>query len=147
MRFGIPAYRLPRAYLAREIDRIAAMGMTFRLDHKIENLLAEQQAGKFDAVFIAIGAGVAKHVDIPARDAARVLATATLKWLSAIKEIVGPHLLVEKMALDEAGHPQPTGEYAVLEADTVVLALGQVVASSGADNICPGCEAPSDRRA
>ncbi len=30
-------------------------------------------AGKFDAVFVAIGAHVSKHVEIPARDAGRVL--------------------------------------------------------------------------
>ena len=36
-------------------------------------MLAERDAGGFDAVFVAIGAHVGKHVDIPARDAVRVL--------------------------------------------------------------------------
>ena len=43
------------------------------LNHKVTDLLAERDAGKFDAVFVAIGAHVGKHVDIPARDAVRVL--------------------------------------------------------------------------
>ena len=73
MHFGIPAYRLPRAELMREIARIEAMGIRIVTNHKVTDLLAEQQAGKFDAVFLAIGAGVSRHVDIPARDAARVL--------------------------------------------------------------------------
>ena len=34
-------------------------------------------------------------------------------------------LVVEKMELDETGFPQPTGELEELEADSVVLALGQ----------------------
>ena len=36
-------------------------------------------------------------------------------------------LTVEKMALDEKGFPQPTGEFETLEADSLVLALGQDV--------------------
>ena len=48
-----------------------------------------------------------------------------IKWLTTIKEIVGPTLTVERMALDDKGRPQPTGEFETLEADAVVLALGQ----------------------
>src|SRR5262249_4899071 len=48
-----------------------------------------------------------------------------IKWLTTIKEIVGPTLTVERMALDDKGRPQPTGELETLEADAVVLALGQ----------------------
>lgn len=72
LHFGIPAYRLPRADLMREIARIEAFGVKIVLNHKVEDLLAEQAAGGFDAVFIAIGAQKAHHVEIPARDAARV---------------------------------------------------------------------------
>ena len=50
---------------------------------------------------------------------------ASIKWLTSIKEIVGPSLTVERMTLDENGRPQPTGEIETLEADAVVLALGQ----------------------
>lgn len=78
MHFGIPAYRLPRADLMREIARIEAMGVHIVLNHKVEDLRTEKTAGNFDAVFIAIGAGVAQHVDIPARDAARVLDAVSL---------------------------------------------------------------------
>ena len=78
MHFGIPAYRLPRAELMREVARIEAMGVRFSLNHKVEDLLAEKADGRFDAVFIAIGAGAGKHVDIPARDAVRVLDAVTL---------------------------------------------------------------------
>ncbi|MFQ5566091.1 MAG: NAD(P)-binding protein [Paracoccaceae bacterium] len=78
MHFGIPAYRLPRAVLMAEADRIAAMGVRIVTDHKVTDLKAEQQAGSFDAVLIAIGAGIGKHVDIPARDAVRVLDAVSL---------------------------------------------------------------------
>jgi NADPH-dependent glutamate synthase beta subunit-like oxidoreductase len=73
MHFGIPAYRLPRADLMTEIRRIESMGVKITLNHKVEDLLAEQTEGSFDAVFIAIGAQIGKRIDIPARDASHVL--------------------------------------------------------------------------
>lgn len=193
LHFGIPAYRLPRADLMREIARIEAMGVRIVLHHKVANVLAERDAGGFDAVFVAIGAHVAKHVNIPARDAGRILDAVTLlrdvetgetpllgrrvivygggntamdaartvrrlgaeealivyrrdrehmpahafeadealaegvkiKWLTGISAIDGTDLTVEKMRLDEHGRPEPTGEFETLQADSVVLALGQ----------------------
>ncbi|HET7879969.1 MAG TPA: NAD(P)-binding protein [Acetobacteraceae bacterium] len=73
LHFGIPAYRLPRAGLLAEIGRIERMGVRIVLNHKVSDLLAEKDTGRFDAVFVAIGAHVGKHADIPARDAVQVL--------------------------------------------------------------------------
>ena len=78
LHFGIPAYRLPRADLMKEVRRIEAMGVKIILDHKVEDLLAEQAEGRFDAVFVAIGAQIGKRIDVPARDAARVVDAITL---------------------------------------------------------------------
>ena len=193
MHFGIPAYRLPRAELMQEVRRIEAMGVAIVLDHRVEDLLAEKEAGGFDAAFVAIGAHLSKRVDIPARDAARVLDAVSflrgvdqgepprlgrrvvvygggntamdvartakrlgaeealivyhrdrahmpahafeadealeegvkIKWLTSIREIVGPTLAVEAMELDAEGRPRPTGRVETLSADAVVLALGQ----------------------
>ena len=193
MHFGIPAYRLPREELMKEVRQIEAMGVRLVLNHKVEDVLAEKAEGEFSAVFIAVGAGVGKHVDIPARDAARVLDAVSLlhnvatgevprlgrrvvvygggntamdaartvkrlgaeealivyrrdrehmpahafeadeaieegikiKWLTTIKEVVGTDLTVEMMELGADGRPQPTGRFETLEADAVVLAVGQ----------------------
>jgi NADPH-dependent glutamate synthase beta subunit-like oxidoreductase len=48
-----------------------------------------------------------------------------IRWLTTIKEIVGDTLTVERMTIDDKGRPQPTGELETLQADAVVLALGQ----------------------
>src|SRR5213078_783690 len=48
-----------------------------------------------------------------------------MKWLSTIKHADGGKVMLEKMELDETGFPQPTGELEELEADSLVLALGQ----------------------
>jgi NADPH-dependent glutamate synthase beta subunit-like oxidoreductase len=73
MRYGIPAYRLPRDILDGEIARIEEMGVRILSGHYVEDLLAERQEGGFDAVFAAVGAHLARHVDIPARDAGRIV--------------------------------------------------------------------------
>ncbi|MGB0681986.1 MAG: NAD(P)-binding protein [Magnetovibrionaceae bacterium] len=48
-------------------------------------------------------------------------------WLRTIRHIDETNFTVEKMELDENGRPQPTGEFETLEADSLVLALGQDV--------------------
>lgn len=49
----------------------------------------------------------------------------SMKWLSTISEAERGTIRIEKMKLDESGYPQPTGEYETIEADSLVLALGQ----------------------
>jgi len=195
MRFGIPQYRLPRQVLDAEVQRIVDMGVRIEYGVKVSNVLESQKQGGFDAVFLAVGAHIAKRAYIPAGDSAKVLdAVAVLrsmegedkpmlgrkvvvygggntaidvartakrlgateaiivyrrnrekmpahdfeveealqegvliKWLSTIKQAGESSITVEKMALDEKGFPQPTGEFETLEADSVVLALGQDV--------------------
>jgi NADPH-dependent glutamate synthase beta subunit-like oxidoreductase len=62
-----------------------------------------------------------------------------MKWLSTIKHADQGKLVLEKMELDETGFPQPTGETEELEADSLVLALGQEADLSLLDGV-PGLE-------
>ncbi|WP_088279419.1 NAD(P)-binding protein [Ideonella sp. A 288] len=62
-----------------------------------------------------------------------------VKWLSTIKQANEDQLTIEKMTLDEKGNPQPTGEFETLQADSLVLALGQDVDLSLLDGV-PGLE-------
>jgi len=73
MRYGIPAYRLPRDVLDAELRRIEALGVRIVGGHRVEDLAAERREGGFDAVFVAVGAHLSKRVDIPARDAGRII--------------------------------------------------------------------------
>ena len=193
MHFGIPKYRLPREVLDGEIERIRRIGVEIVLNHKVADLVTERIAGRFDAVFLAVGAHLSKRQEIPARDAGKVYdalhflkeveaggepprigrrvaiygggntamdaaRTAArlgaepliiyrrtrdqmpahdfeadeaieegvkIHWLRTIKEIDGTTLHVEVMQLDENRYPVPTGEIETLEADSVILALGQ----------------------
>jgi len=211
MHFGIPAYRLPREDLDKEIKRIQDMGVNIVLNHKVDDLLAEKQAGNFDAVFVAVGAHLSKRVDIPARDASKILdAVSFLKgvetgeqpkigrrvavygggntamdaarvaqrlgaseatviyrrtreqmpahafeadeaeeegvkmnWLRTIKEMGEGKITVEVMAIGEDGTLRPTGEVETLEADTLILALGQDT-DTGFMQQVPGIEFKDD---
>jgi NADPH-dependent glutamate synthase beta subunit-like oxidoreductase len=73
MRYGIPSYRLPRAVLDAEVERIGRLGVRITTGHRVQDLEAERREGGFDAVFVAVGAHLSKRVDIPARDAGRIV--------------------------------------------------------------------------
>jgi formate dehydrogenase beta subunit len=73
MHYGIPQYRLPRDGLMQEIARIQAMGVTIVSNYRVNDVLAEKDAGRFDAVFLAIGAQVGNHLDIPAMDGGKMI--------------------------------------------------------------------------
>ncbi len=193
MRYGIPAYRLPRTVLEAEITRILALGVDVELNHTVHDIESERRQGRFDAVFVAVGAQLGRRVDIPAGDSSRVLDAVsllhrvadgdqpllgrrvavygggdtaldaartarrlgatdatiiyrrnrgrmpadhgeleealgegvTMRWLSTVSSFEDGRLVLEKMRLNQEGFPEPTGELEELDADSLVLALGQ----------------------
>ncbi|MCA1982631.1 NAD(P)-binding protein [Nocardioides nematodiphilus] len=78
MRFGIPAYRLPRDVLDREVARIVALGVRLELDTKVDDLDAALRRDGFDAAFLAVGAQVGRRAHLPAGSAAHVLEAITM---------------------------------------------------------------------
>jgi len=206
MRFGIPKYRLPRDVIDGEVDRIMELGVTLKLNTRVEDIPSSMRDGGFDACFVAIGAHLAKRVDIPTPDATRILDAVSflrsmetdaeppklgrrvviygggntavdvartakrlgadeavivyrrtreqmpahdfeidealeegvvVNWLHTIKEGDESGFKIERMELDDKGWPQPTGEFETIEADTLVLALGQNVDTAILKNL-PG---------
>jgi 2-oxoacid:acceptor oxidoreductase delta subunit (pyruvate/2-ketoisovalerate family) len=77
MRYGIPAYRLPRDVLDAEIARVVDMGVEVMLNYNVEDIEVERERGHFDAVFLAVGAQLGKRVNIPAGDSAKILDAVT----------------------------------------------------------------------
>ena len=193
MRYGIPEYRLPRDVLDAEVSRLVDLGVRIVTDYKVVDLLADQAEGGFDAVFVAIGAHLSRRVDIPGRDASRIVDAVsflrgvasgerpvigrkvavygggntamdaarvarrlgaeesiiiyrrteeqmpahaeekegalsegvTMNWLRTISSVDEEELTVEIMELDSDGRATGTGRFEKLQADTVILALGQ----------------------
>ena len=60
------------------------------LDTKVEDVMEAKEKGGFDAVFMAIGAHVGKHVDIPARDSGRILDA--VSYLASVEKGEAPKL-------------------------------------------------------
>jgi 2-oxoacid:acceptor oxidoreductase delta subunit (pyruvate/2-ketoisovalerate family) len=193
MRYGIPAYRLPRDVLDAEIGRIIGMGIRLELGVPVTDARRAMRDGGFDAAFLAVGAQVGKRAYIPAGDSAKIIDAISylhqaadeqppllgrrvavygggdtamdaartarrlgaadsvivyrrtrermpahdieveeasaegvrMMWLSTITRASEGKLVIEKMELDDTGFPRPTGEFTELDADAVVLALGQ----------------------
>ncbi|MFO0829836.1 MAG: NAD(P)-binding protein [Phycisphaerales bacterium] len=96
MRFGIPKYRLPREILDAEIKRIEDMGVKIVLNSKVSDLAATMKQGAYDAVFLAVGAHLAKRAYLPAGDASRILdALSLLRGLeSGEQPLLGRRVLV-----------------------------------------------------
>ena len=76
MRFGIPSYRLPRGILDAEIRRIEEMGVSLEYNAKVENV--EDELGKWDAIFLAVGAHIGRRTDIPAGESAKIVDAVSL---------------------------------------------------------------------
>jgi len=66
LRYGIPAYRLPRRVLDREISAVLALGIDFR-PHRIlgrDFTFAQLKQDGFEAIFLGVGAGRSRPVDL-----------------------------------------------------------------------------------
>ncbi len=211
MNFGIPAYRLPRAELMKEVRRIEDTGVKIHLNRKVENLLEDMKSGGFAAVFVAVGAHLIQKIDLIPGDAAKVYdavgflrqaasgdapkigrrvaiygggntamdAARTaqrlgaeetmiiyrrtrdhmpahtfevdealqegvkINWLRTIKDIEPGKITVEVMTLDGDGRPVPTGEVETIEADSLIMAVGQNTDTAFLKKV-PGIEFKAD---
>ena len=101
MRYGIPAYRLPRAVLDAEIERIFALGVEWIANHRVDDVLAEREQGRFNAVYLAVGAQLGRRIDVPAGDSARIVDALSL--LRSVEED-RPVLLGRRVAVYGGGN-------------------------------------------
>ncbi len=103
MRYGIPKYRLPREVLDAELARIAALGVQFQLGRNVSDVISEQLEGRFDAVFLAVGARLGSRTNIPAGSAAKIIdALSLLRDME--DDAAGPPLLGRRVAVYGGGN-------------------------------------------
>ncbi len=97
MRWGIPAYRLPKEILSREIDAIVRMGIDIECNVKVGvNIPFDQLVHEYDAVFLGLGAQVGSDMGIPGEEAKNVLTGVSfLKLINSGKKLdVGRNVVV-----------------------------------------------------
>ena len=79
LRYGIPAYRLPRERLDEDINAILAVGgIEVRLETKVDTQTMAELQNEFDAVYVAIGAQKGKGLRIDGAKAEGVISAVDL---------------------------------------------------------------------
>ncbi|MCQ2416396.1 MAG: FAD-dependent oxidoreductase [Oscillospiraceae bacterium] len=69
LRYGIPAYRLPKDVLDREIAEIAQLGVEMKQNVRLgKDVTLEQLRGEYDAVILATGAWSSMNMRVPGED-------------------------------------------------------------------------------
>lgn len=87
---GVPQYRLPKEILDFEIGRIIRTGVKIRLNYKVDDVLKEKEAGKFDAVYLAIGAQLIHTEDFEKDDS--VYITDAFSFFNEIVSTTSPYI-------------------------------------------------------
>ncbi|MBZ5496299.1 MAG: FAD-dependent oxidoreductase [Acidobacteriia bacterium] len=83
LRYGIPAFRLPRRVLDQEIEIIRILGGEFRMQQRLgSDLTLEDLRRDFDAVFLAIGAQRSRGLDCPGEE----MAQPAIDFLAKVEE-------------------------------------------------------------
>jgi len=75
LQYGIPAFRLPREIIAREVHQLRAQGVTIATNKVIgKTFTVPELLGVmgYDAIFLGVGAGAPSFIGIPGENAATV---------------------------------------------------------------------------
>jgi len=97
LRYGIPAYRLPREILDKETDRILNMGVELKLNTAIgKDIRYEDLQKEYKAIFVGIGAHQGKKLGLDGEDASNIwTGTEFLNKFNSGETIeVGDHVVV-----------------------------------------------------
>lgn len=95
MRYGIPAYRLPRTSLEKEMKDLCEIGIEVKTNTEIRNVEELKKMG-FDAVFLAMGTHKGNRLPIKGND------------------LQGCYVNCDYLRSIHLGKPQPTGEKVVV---------------------------------
>ena len=66
--YGIPEFRLPKAIVRAEIERVLALGVDLRTNMLVGTSVTVDELLEFDAVFVATGAGLPSFMGIPGEE-------------------------------------------------------------------------------
>lgn len=100
LRYGIPAYRLPREELDREIQWLLDQGIEVELDTAVDDLGAIRE--DFDAVYLAIGAHADNKLGLEGEDAEGIVSA--VQMLRAIGDDEIPDFSGERICVVGGGN-------------------------------------------
>ena len=130
--YGIPEFRLPKAIVANEVEKLKAQGVTVMTDMVIGKVLSIDELFEelgFKAVFVGSGAGLPMFMHIPGEGIEFMTLTNPVEILGGEDGRVNGMKCI-KMELgepDASGRRRPIpveGSEFVLDVDTVIMSLG-----------------------
>lgn len=128
--YGIPEFRLPKALVQKEIDKLSKMGVEINLNYligrtrTIHELLEEDH---FDALFIGTGAGLPKFMHIPGENYVGVF--------SANEYLTRSNLMKAYDRKDALTPMYPTGRVAVFGGGNVAMDAARTALRLGAEHV------------
>ena len=120
MAIGIPEYRLPRAVLREEIDRIVGLGVDLRLDTAMgrDFTLSDLERDGYRAVFLATGASKSRRLGVPG---------------DSLPGVVPATLFLKQVNLGE--HPRLSGHVVVVGGGSTAMDAARSAWRSGAHSV------------
>lgn len=130
MVYGIPEFRLPKAIVREEADKLERMGVRFELNTLVGRtrpLAALLERDGFDAAFVGVGAGLPKFMDIPGEN---------LVGVFSANEYLTRSNLMKAWDRERAATPiYPSRRVAVLGGGNVAMDSARMALRLGAEEV------------
>jgi len=126
--YGIPEFRLPKSIVQFEINYLKEMGVRFELNHVIGNILTiEELLEHFDAVFIGVGAGLPRFMNIEGESLGNVFSA---------NEYLTRMNLMKAYKFPEYDTPKPRGnKVVVVGGGNVAMDCARTAKRTGANEV------------
>ena len=128
LKYGIPEFRLPKEIVQNEIDYLKEMGCRIELNHIIGNIYTlEELREKFDAVYIGVGAGLPRFLNIEGEN---------LNYVMSANEYLTRINLMKAYKFPEVDTPLPHGDkITVVGGGNVAMDSARSALRSGAKSV------------
>lgn len=127
--YGIPEFRLPKAIVQREVDFVLSLGVELRLNHVVGRTVSVEElfAEGYQAVFIAVGAGLPYFMRIPGEN---------LNGVYSANEFLTRSNLMKAYMFPEYDTPIKRGKLvAVVGGGNVAMDAARTALRLGADHV------------
>jgi glutamate synthase (NADPH/NADH) small chain len=128
LKYGIPEFRLPKEIVQNEIDYLKEMGCRIELNYIIGNIYTlEELRDEFDAVYIGVGAGLPRFLNIEGEN---------LNYVMSANEYLTRINLMKAYKFPEVDTPLPHGDkITVVGGGNVAMDSARSALRSGAKSV------------
>jgi glutamate synthase (NADPH/NADH) small chain len=127
--YGIPEFRLPKEIVAQEVNFLARLGVNVQCNAVVGRTVSldELFAEGYDAIYVGVGAGLPRFMNIPGENAIGILSA---------NEYLTRANLMKAYKFPEVDTPIPRGkQVVVLGAGNVAMDSARTAMRLGADNV------------